>query len=244
MPATNNVLITKPEVLFFKVTMKEKSTIRYILFDAANTLIHKPTLWPAIISVLKKYGYDICEEKLQLNHKLLSEYFHFPDRTSETFYSQFNTDLLLSLGIIPTDELLKDLFSQCSYLPWSKFNDTAWLNSVDIKLGVISNFNNNLNLLLNNLFGDVFSDIIVSEIVALRKPSPEFYRHALQQIDESAEHILYIGDSLKLDMLPAGNLGMQVRLIDRINAYSAYPYAISSLEVIPTLISAQKELTI
>ncbi len=224
--------------------MIKKPTIEYILFDAANTLIHKPKLWSKILSVLSKHDYEIREEKLQLNHKLLSEYFHFPDRTSETFYNQFNSELLLSLGIVPAEDLLKDLFNHCNYLPWAKFDDTDWLKNVDIKVGVISNFNNNLNGLLDNLYGNIFSDIIVSELVSLRKPSPDFYKYALKQIDVPAAQILYIGDSLKLDMMPASNLGIQVRLIDRINAFTAYPYSISSLEVIPSLLSAHTALTI
>lgn len=224
--------------------MTEKFTIKYILFDAANTLIHKPTLWIKFSAVLTKYGYHVDEHKLQLHHKLLSEFFHFPDRTSESFYNQFNNDLLLSLGIVPTDDLLSELFKECSYLPWAKFDDTDWLTEVNVPMGVLSNFNNNLNGLLGDLFGNVFSNIIVSEIVSLRKPSADFYLYALEQINLPAKNILYIGDSLKLDMMPASKLGMQVRLIDRIDAFSAYPNAISSLQIIPALISSQKQLAI
>ena len=106
--------------------------IKYILFDAANTVIHKPVLWPSMQAVLLKYGYTVPEEKLKLHHKLLSEVVNFPDRTSKEFYLYFNAELLMSLGIIPSEEILNDLFAACSYLPWERFNDTEWLNTCKI----------------------------------------------------------------------------------------------------------------
>lgn len=193
--------------------------IEYILFDAANTIIHKPSLWISIQTVLKKYNYILPEEKLRLHHKLLSEVFSFPDRTSKEFYRNFNTELLMSFGIIPSDDILNDLFATCTYLPWERFSDSEWLNNYKQPIGVLSNFNNSLSDILKNLFGNIFSNIIVSESILLRKPDLIFYQHALDVIGLPANQILYVGDSLKLDIIPAKKLDFQVLLIDRLEVY-------------------------
>ncbi|WP_312767461.1 HAD family hydrolase [Epilithonimonas sp.] len=204
--------------------------IKVILFDAANTLIYKPSLYSNMLTVLQKFSYDIDEEKLQYHHKLLSEIINFPDRTSREFYKEFNAELLLSLGIIPTEELLNELFSACSYLEWKAFDDVMILDKIETRKAVLSNFNSTLNGLLDQLIGEnIFSDIIISENEAYRKPHREFYELALNKLNVSPEEILYIGDSLKLDIIPAKELGFKTLLIDRLNIFSNYKERISNM---------------
>lgn len=214
--------------------MNAKGKISYILFDAANTLIHKPTLWDKMLGVLQQHQIHISPEKLKYHHKLLSEYVDFPDRTSREFYAGFNRELLLSFGIIPSDALLEDIFSACTYMPWERFEDTHWLNQATVSLGVISNFNNNLPGILQGLFGEVFKDIIVSEQLNIRKPDTAFYEHAIKAIGLPPEEILYIGDSLKLDIIPARQLGLNVRLIDRLGIFRESEYAVDDLSKVYT----------
>jgi len=206
------------------------------LFDAANTLIHKPSLWPSIQSVLSKYGFILPEEKLKLHHKLLSEVINFPDRTSEEFYHYFNAELLLSLGILPNEKILKDFFTACSYLPWECFNDTEWLNTCALPIGVLSNFNKGLPDILQKLFGNIFSDIIVSESLEIRKPDVAVYQHALDVIGLPANQILYVGDSLKLDVLPSRSIAFNTHLIDRLDIYTEFKNRLSFLDELNSII--------
>jgi len=195
--------------------MKLLEKYKYILFDAANTLIHKPSVWEKMFAVLEKHEITIAIDKLRYNHKLLSEIIDFPDRTSFEFYRGFNQQLILSLGIIPTDELLDELFSACKGLPWEKFDDTESLKEINIPMGVLSNFNKDLPQLVQQIFGDIFSDIISSEQLQLRKPSQEFYERAVAMTGFQKDEILYVGDSLKLDIIPANKIGVAALLIDR-----------------------------
>lgn len=211
--------------------------IQYILFDAANTLIHKPSLWPSMQSVLQKHGYNVPDNTLKQNHKLLSEVVNFPDRTSKDFYSFFNAELLLSLGILPSGSILDDMFAACSYLPWERFEDTDWIKASKLPIGVLSNFNNNLPGILNKLFDNDFANIIVSESVEMRKPDKSFYQHAIDSIGLPAANILYIGDSLKLDIIPAEHLGFNSFLIDRNKLYLQYNNRLSSLMDLDSVIS-------
>ncbi len=194
--------------------------MKYLLFDAANTLIYKPNLWERILKVLQDNGYKINETELKLRHKLLSEIINFPDTTSRDFYEEFNSELLMALGIIPNENLLKELFEVCSYLPWQAFDDCEETKKLDIKKAVVSNFNSSLQEKLEGLIGEnIFDEYIVSEKENLRKPSLEFYARALEKLNANASEIIYIGDSLKLDIIPAKKLGIKALLIDRDNIY-------------------------
>lgn len=210
---------------------------KYLFFDAANTLIHKPDLFLRMEEVLDRHGYRIPGETIRRHHKFISESVLFPDRTDRAFYESFNAEFLFSLGIIPEKALLGDLFEACSYLPWKAFDDTAVLHEIDLPKGIVSNFNRQLGKTLEELFGNRFSNVVVSEEADLRKPDERFYRLALQSVDVAPEEIIYVGDSLKLDMQPALAVGMRAVLIDRDNLYPYYRDRISSLSMLKNLLN-------
>lgn len=206
--------------------------IKYIFFDVAGTLLGKPSLYVIIQNTLKDFGYEISIEEIKQKHKLLSEVIHFPDKTDESFYLKFNTELLFLLGIIPTTALLDMIFKNCTYLPWEKFEDTSVLSELIIPLGVISNFNITLKEKLNVFFGPVFKDVFVSEELGIAKPNIDFYKKALDKISLSPSEVLYVGDSIKLDLEPALRLGIKTLIVDRENFYPNLKNRISSLKEI------------
>ncbi|MES2837189.1 MAG: HAD-IA family hydrolase [Bacteroidota bacterium] len=208
--------------------------IKHLLFDAANTLIHKPQLWIKIQEVLKESGYNITDEKLMYNHKLISELINFPDRTNKDFYHHFNSELLLSLGINPNDKMLNLLFEKCSYLPWESFADCGELKSIDLPKSILSNFNSTLSNTISEKVNLQFNTIINSEIEGVRKPNIEFYNLAVSKLNCAANEILYIGDSLNLDYCPAKEVGMNSLVIDRINFFPKHDFIINSFSEIKT----------
>ena len=213
--------------------------IKYLLFDAANTLIYKPELWAQIEGVLKKNNICISNERLRANHKLLCELVTFPDRTSKYFYSDFNSKLLYSLGIIPSNKLLDEIYSSCSYLPWCRFDDTSQLLKNDLPMGILSNFNNSLTNIVDNLYGrNFFDNIFISENEKISKPSIHFFNSIFEKIEFMPQEILYIGDSVKLDMEPAIKIGFNVCLIDRDNYFDGFNPRISNLEMLNKFIES------
>lgn len=210
--------------------------MKYLLLDVAGTILHKPDLFTKINEALSRHGYLVSQDKLKYNHKLLSEVIKFPDRTDARFYANFNSELLYSLGIIPTDGLLNAIFESCSYLPWEKFEDTKVLNEIEIPIGIISNFNSSLEKKLNEFFGPLFSNIFVSEEIGISKPSTDFYKKALGKINLNPKDILYIGDSFKLDLKPSLALGINSYIIDRDNFYSNNLNTIQSLSELKNMI--------
>lgn len=199
--------------------MENHTKYKLLLVDAANTIIHKPELWNRIINVLSQHDIHVDEKILKTHHKLLSEIIHFPDRTDANFYKNFNSELLLSLGILPNETLLDDIYSACTYLPWNSFSDTDILKDLPIKKAVLSNFKTSLNETLDPLFGDTFDFVITSESKGVAKPDIAFYKAIFDYTDALPEEILYIGDSLKLDVIPAQSLGIHSMLIDREDIY-------------------------
>ena len=203
--------------------------MKYILFDVAGTLLYKPSFYTKIGEVLLQFGYAIDEKTIRYHHKILSESIFFPDRTNEDFYAKFNSEFLYSLGIVPSAELLSAIFKACSYLPWEPFEDTVFLNEIRIPVGIISNFNSTLKEKLQSFFDVKFADVFVSEELGVAKPSLEFYRKALEQIGIAPNEIIYVGDSVKLDLEPALKLGINALLIDRENYFTAQPNRIATL---------------
>jgi len=203
--------------------------MKYILFDVAGTLLYKPSFYTKMREVLLQFGYNIDEKTIKYHHKILSEYIFFPDRTNEDFYAKFNSKFLYSFGIVPSDELLGAIFKACSYLPWEPFEDTVFLNEINIPMGIISNFNSTLKEKLQSFFEVKFANVFVSEELGVAKPSLDFYSKALQQIGVAPQEIIYIGDSVKLDLEPALKLGIKVLLIDRENYFTAQPNRIATL---------------
>lgn len=209
-----------------------------LLLDAANTIIHKPDIWPGFLNACSKNGFDINEIELRKKHKLLSEIIHFPDVTSKEFYSTFNNEVLLSLGIIASQQLLDDIFTACTYLPWKPFEDTIILNELTIKKAVLSNFNSSLKLKIRDIFGEnMFDNIIGSEDEGIGKPNVKFYLRALDLLNVEPEKVLYIGDSLKLDVIPAQSIGIDAWLVDRDRNFTNFNKRIDSLSGLSKIIN-------
>ena len=211
--------------------------IQYIFFDVAGTLLGKPTLYSIIQNTLRDFGHEVGLDEIKNKHKLLSEVIHFPDRTDMAFYEKFNSELLYLLGIVPEEALVNSIFKKCTYLPWKAFDDTQILKELPLPMGVISNFNTSLKDKLKQFFGPVFQDVLVSEELGVAKPNIEFYQKALEKIPFDAHEVLYVGDSIKLDLEPASKLGFKVLIIDRDNFYPNSKNKISSLTEITQFIS-------
>lgn len=204
--------------------------IELLLFDAANTIIYKPDLFYKIQTVLKNNGFEIAIDEIKLKHKILSESIAFPDRTNKDFYFKFNSELLYSLGVIPSNELLEKIFVECSYLPWKKFDDVEVLNNIAIPKIIISNFNSSLHPIIDSQCNSIFTKVFISEEIKFRKPSLDFYSIITKNYNYDPSNILYIGDSLKLDICPGNKMGFKTLLIDRDNIYPSVSNRISTFE--------------
>src|SRR6185369_4664883 len=204
------------------ITFSDMTICKYIFFDVANTLLYKPRLMARICETLDQFAVGVDIELLKKRHKLVSEIITFPAKTSQEFYHYFNTELLLSLGIMPSCELLDAIFRNCTYLEWAKFDDASILDSIPVPMGIISNWDNTLDAKLSSFFHVNFCKVVSSTGLGIAKPDLAMYRYVLDSLDCRPEEIVYVGDSIKLDIIPASSIGLTTVLIDRDDLYPGF----------------------
>jgi len=92
----------------------------------------------------------------------------------------------------------------------------ATLKNAGLKLGIVSNTFVNGHSLEKHLeqigILDFFTVRLYSYEFDFRKPNPQMFRAAAEKIGEAFENILFIGDRLDNDIIPALKLGMQAVL--------------------------------
>jgi HAD superfamily hydrolase (TIGR01493 family) len=111
------------------------------------------------------------------------------------------------------------LFSACTYLPWEPFADTVALAGFRLPMGVLSNWDRSLPEKLASIENVRFDWILGSADQGVRKPDPAFFAKVMQSTGLAPADIIYVGDSLKLDIEPALRAGMRAILVDRDDLY-------------------------
>lgn len=196
--------------------------IKFVYFDVAGTLLHKPLLYEKIGQAFHEHALSLPPAYIKKFHRRLSEISTFPDKTSKEFYDLFNRNLMLLLGIIPGKEIADTIYKNCVDLKWGKYEDTGILEKIKYPLGIISNWDETLEQELSSNFDIPFKVILISGKEKIRKPAKRIFSLACRAAGHAAEEILYIGDSIKLDIEPAKLIGMQTILIDRDDDYPYY----------------------
>lgn len=211
--------------------------IRAIFFDVAHTLLEKPAVLPAMRAVLARHGVDVPLDELHMRHTLLMEAIEFPDRTNGEFYRGFNAAVVRALGVVPTPELLDDLFLASTYQPWIPYSDTPAIERLALPRGVLSNWDVTLKEKLTELLGGNFQWVLGSAEQSVRKPDPAFFRLMPESTGLHAREIAYVGDSMRLDIEPAVKLGFRAILIDRKSLFPHSPLPrIASLEQLESVL--------
>jgi putative hydrolase of the HAD superfamily len=91
--------------------------------------------------------------------------------------------------------------------------------------------------ILGELIPGKFSSLIISERSKFRKPEAGFFNEAIAGFGVPASDIVYIGDSIRLDLEPGLKAGMNAWLIDRDNIFPACGRKISSFEFLSDCLS-------
>lgn len=84
------------------------------------------------------------------------------------------------------------------------------LHQRGVKLGIISNFYGNIEILCREFGLRPYLDVILdSASVGVRKPDPQIFQMALNELSLDAEEVAFVGDSFERDMVPAKAVGMK-----------------------------------
>ena len=62
---------------------------------------------------------------------------------------------------------------------------------------------------------EIFDEVLISEEVGVKKPSEEFFRLAFEKLGTEPENIVFVGDSVEEDIIPAGKFGCPCIMIGK-----------------------------
>ncbi|MDQ0974549.1 putative hydrolase of the HAD superfamily [Neobacillus niacini] len=112
------------------------------------------------------------------------------------------------------EELLQDYLSEfknhCFPFP-NLISTLDKLKSRDIRLGMITNGRGQFQLDNIKALGieKYFDTILISEWEGIKKPDPEIFKRALNQLNVSAQQSIFVGDHPENDVKAAQNVGMK-----------------------------------
>ena len=196
--------------------------IKYIFFDLAYTLLDKPILYQTIVRTLGDFNIKVDEGLVKVKHRFLLDSVLIPQKSTKVFYDSFNSELLSAFGVIPSKKILDALYKNCSNLQWEKFSDIAALNEFSVPFGIISNWDSSLRQKLQLISSVHFQTVISSTEAKISKPDPRIYQKVIEATCLTADQIVYVGDSIRLDIIPALDVGIRAILIDRYNFYPQF----------------------
>ena len=106
-------------------------------------------------------------------------------------------------------QIAEKFYSDC----WSFLHERRHLFNrlkTAYRLGIVSNFYGNLATVCQEAqLSQLFELILDSNLVGLRKPDPRIFLLALTRLGLSGSRVVFVGDSLEWDMVPAMKAGMK-----------------------------------
>ncbi len=197
-------------------------SLRAVLFDAGNTLVHLDysRLAHRVASVT---GYPLTGEGLRAKSgeaALLMERANATDRERASRY----LEQLFLLNGVPQSEigLVRDtlLALHREKHLWSGV-EPAIAPSLDrllaagVRLGVVSNSDGRADeALIAAEIRDRFEFVVDSQLVGFEKPDPRIFDFAFKQFGFGPEDVTYVGDLYEVDVVGARNAGMDAILLD------------------------------
>jgi putative hydrolase of the HAD superfamily len=207
-------------------------TIRAVLFDVGETLVHPAPSFPALFSrVLDREGHSRDEGDVLAASAVVLERFSEASRervawtlspeASRAFWIDVYERMLLSLELPSANGLRETLYAAFTDLEnYALFDDVhpvlASLREQGITAGIVSNFEAWLDQLLVHLeVRDEFPVRVISGLEGMEKPDLEIYALALERLGLPSEQVAFVGDNPEFDIVPPMALGMTAVLIDR-----------------------------
>ena len=229
--------------------------IEVVFFDAGDTLLRPhPSFEELFASVCSARGYEVTPSDVAAVRARMAPHLvdiaevtgvQNPSLSAEaslTFWSFLYRRFLEELEVADED-LVKELFtvfsSSASYKLYADVLPAVEaLRSSGYRMGLISNFETWLEDMLVDLeLGSVFEPVVISGREGIEKPDPDLYRIAVERAGIDPARCVHVGDSPKMDVEPALEVGLNAVLLDRMDRYPDVPYPrIASLaELIPTI---------
>ncbi len=118
------------------------------------------------------------------------------------------------------------------------------LQQMDLKLGIISNWDTPLHAMVEELGLAPYFDVVVAshdQRVRSAKPDAAIFGYALNAVDASPEEAVHVGDSFEADIIGAHTAGIRAILLDRDGAQTGqWEETIQTLHALPNLLSVKR----
>ena len=118
------------------------------------------------------------------------------------------------------------------------------LQQMDLKLGIISNWDTPLHAMVEELDLAPYFDVVVAshdQRVRSAKPDAAIFEYALNAVDASPEESVHVGDSFEADIIGAHTAGIRAILLDRDGAQTGrWEETIQTLHALPDLLSVKQ----
>ena len=196
--------------------MKNIPNIRAVTFDAGGTLIApRVSVGHVYAEVAARHGVNnLSPDRLS---KRFSELWHTKaefDFSQEAWFGLVRKTIAEKAALLP-EPFFDDVYRQFGHPgAWTVFADVLptfdWLASRDIRLAVISNWDERLHGILAGLKLRKYLEVVLlSREVGFNKPSPVIFEEALRKLGLPAQSVLHIGDSRSEDLDGARAAGLQ-----------------------------------
>ena len=120
------------------------------------------------------------------------------------------------------------------------------LQQMDLKLGIISNWDTPLHAMIEELgLAPYFHVVVASHDQRVRsaKPDAAIFEYALNAVDVSPEEAIHVGDSFDADIIGAHTAGLRAILLDRDGTQTEqWGETIQTLHALPDLLSVKRAL--
>lgn len=117
------------------------------------------------------------------------------------------------------------------------------LQQMDLKLGIISNWDTPLHAMVEELDLAPYFDVVVAshdQRVRSAKPDAAIFEYALNAVDASPEESVHVGDSFEADIIGAHTAGIRAILLDRDGAQTGrWEETIQTLHALPDLLNVK-----
>lgn len=219
-------------------------TVEMVFFDAGGTLLDPyPSFSELFATTCRASGYQVSPQQVADVQDRLAPHLtelveeadlpHAPSlspEASRTFWTFTYRRFLGELDIedeAMTNKLFETFSSFESYRLYDDVQPTLdAIRHAGFRLGLISNFDSWLEKMLIEMeVGHVFDPSVISGMVGVEKPDLEIYKIAVERAGVPAERCVHIGDSPRMDMEPAREVGITPILIDRAGRYPDARYA-------------------
>ena len=225
----------------FKLRSKKMySGIKLITFDAVNTLFKVSgsvgNLYATAMNhyIPNKFEHLTREDETRINEEFLKIYknyyrtypnFGYGLMSSQQFWNEIVSYTFRNSNQFFKADTMNKLTSQlyddfCTAENWQVFPEVYHvlleLNKLGVTIGIVSNFDERLNIILENLdLKNYFDFVICSRELGHAKPDMKIFETALNIAGVSSKNSLHIGDNVELDFQPATTVGMNALLINR-----------------------------